>query len=93
MLCNKLYDTPTANCAAETPRTSAARDSGASPEFDSSRLTDSGSVPAYNMEKESDNIVPNNYDKEMLRKIIERSTYGMHVDKHADKRKDFGHDI
>lgn len=93
MLCNKLHDAPSANCAAETPRTSAARDSGANPEFDASQLTDSGSVPDYNCYKESDNIVPNNYDKEMLRKIIERSTYGMHVDKHTDKRKDFDHDI
>lgn len=69
MLDNKLYDCPE---DAESPRTSAARDSG---------------------HVEPDDGVPNNRDAEILQKLIERSTYGMHVNKHTDKRKDFGYDI
>lgn len=42
---------------------------------------------------EPDDGVPNNRDAEIVQKLIERSTYGMHVKKRPDKRKDGLYDI
>nr|DAJ55439.1 MAG TPA: hypothetical protein [Caudoviricetes sp.] len=78
--------------AAKTPRASAVRDSGQDPSQltindikptdipDIPDITDiPDSVPTYDCYKDSDNVSYNDRDAEVLRKLIERSTYGMHA--------------
>lgn len=66
----------------KTPRASAARDSGQDPAqltINDIEPTDTVPVSQYNCYKDSDNVSYNDRDAEVLRKLIERSTYGMHT--------------
>ena len=77
---------PTKRAKSKTSRASAARDSGQDPSNDPFQLTindiePTESVPTYDCYKDSDNVSYNDRDAEVLRKLIERSTYGMHSDK------------
>ena len=82
---------PTKRAKPKTPRASAARDSGQHP-LDPSQLTINDlpgagisdvdapdTVQTYDCYKDSDNVSYNDRDAEVLRKLIERSTYGMHT--------------
>lgn len=72
---------PTKRAASKTPRASASRDSGQGSAPDPSQLTinDIESTQTYDCYKDSDNVIYNDRDAEVLRKLIERSSYGMHT--------------